>query len=83
MLGIPGQATRLFQAHWPEKDLDLATSNHACELSRKQTNLYAWVTDPHLLGLVIASVGLRNPWSGRRSDALANKQVLIVTTRAR
>jgi len=28
-------------------------------------------------------VGLRNLWSGMRSDALANKQVLIVTTRAR
>jgi hypothetical protein len=47
-------------------------------MSHKQTNLYAWVTEPHLLGLVDASVGLRNLWSGRRSDALANKQVSML-----
>jgi hypothetical protein len=55
--------------------------------SHKQTKNYMQgLESPHLMGIVVvAIVGLKikNSWSGRRSDALANKQVFIVPTRAR
>jgi hypothetical protein len=81
---IPGKlSVRSFQTHWPEEICIFSTSiMHVKILTRRQIHMQGlqW---PHLLGLLVASVGFNKSVEWEESDALANKQVLIVTTRAR